>query len=863
MKRPRQAPGTRADLRPASVILAGLGAACAGVVSLACVPQLELMPRAGPAEVRIRPGEEVVLDGSGSFDPEGERLSFRWRQSAGPTVELRDADTPWPRFVPPAPGRYEFELVVAAAPPGGGAELASPPARLVVEVLPPNRPPEIRLERELSAEPGQWVFLDGGGASDPDGDALTFRWELVEAASRELVEMEPFDGRARCVRVRAWRAGSYSFRLVVRDSYGAESSALVRLVVAPRDLPPVSIPRMQGRAWVPVRLAAWPHPGGGANLPPIARASATFLEGGEVLLDGSGSSDPNGDELEHRWAQVSGPPVRVLRPIAGRPADRTGRPDLSRVAFLPPAGGRYCFRLTVSDGFLESAPDEVEFSVPGAQAVERPRAPAGPALRLRDTSLAADAGPDIVTELGSEVALDGSRSRGPDRARMLFDWRQVSGPQVLDFRMEDPQGRLGRRSRQAAPIWRFTPRESGRYVFALSVSTDGETWSAPDQVAVTVLAPNRPPEIRTCERLRCRPRERILLSAAVSDPDGDEVACSWRVVSGRAAALESHDGTAAVEAASPGELVLEVLARDSRGSESRRRVRLEVVDSRGTPVASARVLGRRGRVILDATDSYDPEGAPLEYHWDVSGATLVRLLGRDSPRASFSPPAPGRYEFTLAASARGRSSRPVRVPVDVETPAASGISIRGARPRVTVGTPVVLDASGSRESNGRTPVVWRAVSGGPLQLPEEPRERIAFVPREPGLYVLRAESPHGGPAGAEVRFAVVERNAAPVARANVRTSGTGRVVLDGSRSKDPDGDPLRFAWVQTSGEPLGLERCGELARRAGRLVLDRVRPGRYGVRLVVTDGERVARSDEIEFDVPGPPSSGTDPREGA
>jgi hypothetical protein len=64
---------------------------------------------------------------------------------------------------------------------------------------------------------------------------------------------------------------------------------------------------------------------------------------GEVTLDGSGSSDPDGDSLTYRWRRVSGPPA-ILRDD-----------DNVRTVFTPSEAGEYVFRLTVSDGSLSSS----------------------------------------------------------------------------------------------------------------------------------------------------------------------------------------------------------------------------------------------------------------------------------------------------------------------------------------------------------------------------------------------------------------------------------------------------------------------------------------------------------------------------
>jgi len=64
-----------------------------------------------------QPGDEVVLDGSGSSDPDDDSLTFTWRQSGGaPAVSLSGTDTPTATFT--VPGTItenvdlEFELTV-------------------------------------------------------------------------------------------------------------------------------------------------------------------------------------------------------------------------------------------------------------------------------------------------------------------------------------------------------------------------------------------------------------------------------------------------------------------------------------------------------------------------------------------------------------------------------------------------------------------------------------------------------------------------------------------------------------------------------------------------------------------------------
>jgi hypothetical protein len=88
------------------------------------------------------------------------------------------------------------------------------------------------------------------------------------------------------------------------------------------------------------------------NLPPLANAGPdqTVTTGQVVTLNGTGSSDPNGDPLTYSWC------------LRGRPQGSTATlngANTARPTFTPDVAGSYVLCLTVNDGQAGSASDSV------------------------------------------------------------------------------------------------------------------------------------------------------------------------------------------------------------------------------------------------------------------------------------------------------------------------------------------------------------------------------------------------------------------------------------------------------------------------------------------------------------------------
>ena len=129
---------------------------------------------AGPDQAVIVRGTTVQLDGTQSYDLDGDTIYYLWaitQSPAGSTSLLSDPTSPTPTFVADVYGEYEFELVV------NDSWAVSAPDRVIVSFT--NVKPVANPGGNQSVIEGDTVFLNGSGSSDANGDPLTYNWSFV------------------------------------------------------------------------------------------------------------------------------------------------------------------------------------------------------------------------------------------------------------------------------------------------------------------------------------------------------------------------------------------------------------------------------------------------------------------------------------------------------------------------------------------------------------------------------------------------------------------------------------------------------------------------------------------------------------
>jgi hypothetical protein len=227
-----------------------------------------------------------------------------------------------------------------------------------------NIPPTAHSGNNQTGAIGNTIFLNGSESSDSNGDSLSFLWTLNPPTGSHAVLSNPnivtpsFDIDV---------PGTYIGTLIVND--GEDNSTPSQVVVDT------------------------------LNSAPIANAgqNQTTLINNTIILDGSKSTDFDGDLLNYSW---------ILNPPEGSHAT-LDYPETVNPSFILDIPGTYCADLTVDDGSATSEIDSVNIST-------------------NNTAPVANAGIDKSIQIGEIITLDGSSSSDVDGDLLTYQWSITS-----------------------------------------------------------------------------------------------------------------------------------------------------------------------------------------------------------------------------------------------------------------------------------------------------------------------------------------------------------------------------------------------------------------------------------------------------
>jgi len=209
---------------------------------------------------RAEPGQSVTLDASGSSDPDGSLVEYRWDLDGDGTV---DTTTGSPTTSTSFTQAGDHNVGVTVLDGDGATDTAT--TTVAVQA---NQAPSAALTGSPStAGTGETVSLDASGSTDADGSIPEYRWDRDGDGTVERTTSSPTASTS------FGQSGEYDVAVTVVDDDGATDAATWTVTVAANEPPVVS-------------LAASPAPA---------------VPGQTVQLDASGSSDPDGSIVTYRW----------------------------------------------------------------------------------------------------------------------------------------------------------------------------------------------------------------------------------------------------------------------------------------------------------------------------------------------------------------------------------------------------------------------------------------------------------------------------------------------------------------------------------------------------------------------------------
>ena len=542
------------------------------------------------------PDNRTVLNGSASSDPDGTIATYEWSKLSGPSqFIIADASVKSTNLTNLSEGTYRFILVVTD---NDGATDEDTVTVKVNAALPvPNVAPYAEAgSNKVITLPNDEVTLDASNSSDPDGTIQSYHWSYVSGPGSYSITSPALVS----TKVTGLQAGTYSFRIEVKDNDGDIDADTVKVDVREADVPP-------------------PPP----NKKPIAIAGTDItimLPLNEVTLDGSRSEDEDGTLTNYSWMMIDGPSqFSIVSPSY----------HITKVENL--VQGTYRFRLQVKDtegalGYdtivvnVQKAPNEVPTSKAGANGqIQLPV---------------------------NEVDLSGKDSYDPDGTIVKYYWEYVTGP--AGAKISDAS---------SADIT-ITQLKEGEYKFRLTV-TDNEGTKASDVVLITVLPepPNQVPVAVAGEDIAVQlPNPGIKLDGSGSyDVDGTITGYSWVKVSGPNGVTITNAATASptIIGLAPGTYVFRLTVTDNSGNIASNVIEVTVNAAPAVapeiPVAAA---GADQTIAYPETTTYldgSNSGTDVsDYEWrQISGPSSANITSPGAAITQVSGLETGEYYFEL------------------------------------------------------------------------------------------------------------------------------------------------------------------------------------------------------------------------
>lgn len=178
------------------------------------------------------PTNSAALNGSGT-DSDGSVSSYKWSYISGPAgSNIASSNTAITMVTGLTQGSYVFRLTVT----DNSGAIASDDVAVTVNPA-PNQPPVVDAGNDQTTTlPADSVTLSGS-ASDPDGTISSIQWSKVSGTGGTIVSPG-----SPATMITGLTAGTYIFRLTVKDNSGVSVSDNVTVNVNPAPPAPKAVP---------------------------------------------------------------------------------------------------------------------------------------------------------------------------------------------------------------------------------------------------------------------------------------------------------------------------------------------------------------------------------------------------------------------------------------------------------------------------------------------------------------------------------------------------------------------------------------------------------------------------------------------
>ena len=665
---------------------------------------------------------------------------------------------------------------------------------------------------------GDTAALDGSGSFDQDGSIASYQWSILAAPAGSTADAPA--GEETTIFVPDV-LGAYTLTLVVVDDYGNESSPDVLTVTAST---------------------------GNASPDAMLKTSSAIKVGSPVLLDGSASTDPDGDVLSYFFS------VQVAPSGSTAAISHTGS-DAPAAEFIPDQEGVYVLGLEVDDGNRRSTRADLTMTV----------------TNQANLPPIADCGAPQNVDLGMDVQLDGGASIDPEGEPLSYSWT-LSPPEGSSAKLNDP----------SAVDPNFDADIEGTFSVELIVSDGALTGTCTVRVNAGDAAGNLPPSANAGADASASSSEIIALDGSdSSDPEDETLDVTWQFVSqptgSTLGSSDIQDGDSLAASFIPdqaGTWLVQIAVCDSEPLCDTDTVQFQVEGAPGNnaPIADAGAdqSGNVGDTLsADASGSSDADGDALRYTWTLdsapSGSTRttsdIAAATSDTPRLNMD--VSGRYVLLVEVCDPSAAC-------DTDTMTMSAAAIANTAPvsdagvdqTVTLGDTVSVDGSGSSDADGDSLTYYWGFNSVPsgsaiLGTSFVDREVVAtsFVPDVEGVYTVKLRVDDGTDFGKDTMTVTVNpgsTNTTPVADAGADQDqcGAGDISLDGTGSTDADGDALTYAWVFISVPSASSLANGDITdRKTANASFTPDTEGTYSLRLYATDSVGDFDTDRIDVEV--------------